>query len=1128
LTPKPLVVGATAPALAAGAGGGETRPTTADKMSVSQGGGRGMTMSSVFGGGSREALETLIGGSGGGGLGDDVSDTASVATHESDAADEGEEAKSAHTAADGGALDARAGGARVRQFSEQARAEGLSETALESLVTLRLTETPTVRIFSERAVRQFAGSAEEKDALAENARYEDALAHVAKFRDELFTSRGVGRPALSTKNKEITVVPPQTRAAEAQAASWDIHDVMRTRVTAADADGADEPHQSPLESVVRAVVSVAVATPGCLIDADAQVAIVPEGGGGGAVPAAAPTAPPAVAALALPPAHLALAPPPSRGSTTPAFDLPGMSPVAETPRTPMVADGAAGAGDADFSVDSVAVAQERDRIFASHSFVEKLALSERCVQQNAYHDSHKLYRAGPALDLNTRLLAAGATPLHGHVAAAAVLGVSHAAAAAERDARGSPPADAASRPPTAALGDDDRSRAASAATAISSAGVEGAAGGVGAAQHLAAFPETPVVEAPRVLTAAEAAQASAAAAALAAELPAPGLARLWSYASPALAGCSVSCMSWCRAPGANDLLAVGYGPTDFSAAQGTGAAAKGRVALWTLANPTHPVALLSSPDGVGVTSILFSSVNKRMLAIGCYDGTLAVFDAGRVLEGGPTTPTVVSERSLGAHTEPVWQLQWLPRADVTDGQVLVSISTDGRVCEWVSKKGVLVPRQLMTLKRTLRAKAPAGDGAAKSGSQGLLSRNLPGLSFEFVRDESGAGADAQSYTTYWAGMEDGTLARCSTSYSEQYLDALQAHAGPINRVRLSPFSHDAMLTASADWSIKLWNTATLPAVAAAAAIANSQEYRPPCLTFTTDSVKDAIVDVVWSPTLSTRFASVTRDGQVQVRQGVMRARPFVCVLSYPLLTPRPPPPNFSSPSTQTQQVWEAAGTALTPVINKTVCIEPEEWAAQLEIIVRGTLRVRSTLWSPVAAHSRPRAPPDLPTQAFEKEQRAQKAADEMVRKVLEERGDDEAPEPELVEACLAEARLAEGLPPVAGSRAKKSNAESKVSKEEEEEGAAEREAAAAAASDAAAAAAGASSAAGGPAQPPPPPPPPRKRLTCVLFADSNTQVLLTGDDRGRVDVYRVVGLSGQEDADLQLELLRGVVSTLKA
>lgn len=38
-----------------------------------------------------------------------------------------------------------------------------------------------------------------------------------------------------------------------------------------------------------------------------------------------------------------------------------------------------------------------------------------------------------------------------------------------------------------------------------------------------------------------------------------------------------------------------------------------------------------------------------------------------------------------------------------------------------------------------------------------------------------------------AGTEDGWIHRCSTSYSEQYLESYQGHMGPVYNVQWSPF-----------------------------------------------------------------------------------------------------------------------------------------------------------------------------------------------------------------------------------------------------------------------------------------------------------------------------------------------------
>lgn len=50
------------------------------------------------------------------------------------------------------------------------------------------------------------------------------------------------------------------------------------------------------------------------------------------------------------------------------------------------------------------------------------------------------------------------------------------------------------------------------------------------------------------------------------------------------------------------------------------------------------------------------------------------------------TPGLISDKlQVGAHTEAVWQVKWVARQDV--GEVLVSVSTDGRVTQWDCKKG---------------------------------------------------------------------------------------------------------------------------------------------------------------------------------------------------------------------------------------------------------------------------------------------------------------------------------------------------------------------------------------------------------------------------------------------------------
>jgi WD40 repeat protein len=348
-----------------------------------------------------------------------------------------------------------------------------------------------------------------------------------------------------------------------------------------------------------------------------------------------------------------------------------------------------------------------------------------------------------------------------------------------------------------------------------------------------------------------------------------------------------------------DLLAVGYGPYDFAGAEAAGGAVAtsggaeggagkegkksnaGMIALWTMANPEQPQAILKTPGGVGVTSLDFSATMPNILAAGLYDGTICLWDVAMVFTGrSDGSPALVSNKlSPGAPSDAVWQIQWVRKEEDGMGgggratEVLVSISTDGKVTEWTIHKG-LQAAPLMTLKRARAvppaeaapatggapgattggaeaasgaagSKADSGDALGAAGSEGLLSRTAVGLTLDFHPEDP---------TVYFLGTEDGLLAKCSTSYAEQYLEVVSGHAGPINRVRLSPFLPSALLTASSDGACKLWNVGP----------GGHCFNKGLSLTYTPEGAAEAVADLAWSPSVSNRFASVSRDGHVRV------------------------------------------------------------------------------------------------------------------------------------------------------------------------------------------------------------------------------------------------------------------------
>ena len=69
---------------------------------------------------------------------------------------------------------------------------------------------------------------------------------------------------------------------------------------------------------------------------------------------------------------------------------------------------------------------------------------------------------------------------------------------------------------------------------------------------------------------------------------------------------------------------------------------------------------------------------------------------------------------------------------------------------------------------------------------------------------------------FLVGSEDGRLRKCSTAYNSQALLAYDGHAGAVYAVQWNGCHPATFLSASADWTVKLWHSnrprvCTLPA-----------------------------------------------------------------------------------------------------------------------------------------------------------------------------------------------------------------------------------------------------------------------------------------------------------------------------
>lgn len=90
--------------------------------------------------------------------------------------------------------------------------------------------------------------------------------------------------------------------------------------------------------------------------------------------------------------------------------------------------------------------------------------------------------------------------------------------------------------------------------------------------------------------------------------------------------------------------------------------------------------------------------NGNILAVGMYDGTVAIYDVMTRQQ----TAAMESNHSSGKHSDPVWKMRWVEQ--VPDVDRLVTISTDGRISLWSITKG-LEFSDLMKLKRVVPKQA---------------------------------------------------------------------------------------------------------------------------------------------------------------------------------------------------------------------------------------------------------------------------------------------------------------------------------------------------------------------------------------------------------------------------------------
>ncbi|XP_062497424.1 cytoplasmic dynein 2 intermediate chain 2 isoform X2 [Pezoporus occidentalis] len=299
----------------------------------------------------------------------------------------------------------------------------------------------------------------------------------------------------------------------------------------------------------------------------------------------------------------------------------------------------------------------------------------------------------------------------------------------------------------------------------------------------------------------------------------------------------VTSISW-NATGS--VVACSYGRLD----DGDWSTEKSYVCTWNLdrrgLNPTHPDLVVDVPSSV--MCLAFHPSQPSLIAGGLFSGELVVWDTSRtedpvILRTGMTDDT---------HTDPVYQVNWLPDAKHRNQCRLLSVSTDGKILVWREERdGRLV----------------LAEGFA------LVAQQIPRSSWlkKVACGEAAVGVTSLSFShfdprVFVVGVEGGYSLQCCTAAATPALHrtgssvplrapaelAFSPHGGPVYSVSCSPFHRNLFLSCGTDGQVHLHSMLqTQPLVS----LQLSKKY---------------LFCVRWSPVRPLVFAAASGEGEVHL------------------------------------------------------------------------------------------------------------------------------------------------------------------------------------------------------------------------------------------------------------------------
>jgi len=261
----------------------------------------------------------------------------------------------------------------------------------------------------------------------------------------------------------------------------------------------------------------------------------------------------------------------------------------------------------------------------------------------------------------------------------------------------------------------------------------------------------------------------------------------------------------------------------------------GVLQIWNEHMPSRPEYVFHASSDI--LTAKFSPFHPSLVVGGCYSGQVLVWDT-RAKSHSPVQKTALTG---SGHTHPVYSIDIVGTQNANN---IISCSTDGVVCSW-SIDMLANPQEYLEL----LAPPPA-----KSEDVAPLCMAFP-----------------QADPTYFlAGTEEGTIYAChryERAGAKAGVDArirYAGHSAPVTALDFHPVRGavdlgDLVLSASMDWSVKIWRVRAPAATGGTAS--GAATVQTPVLDIPRE---DLIYDAKWSPVRPGVFACVDGGGVLEI------------------------------------------------------------------------------------------------------------------------------------------------------------------------------------------------------------------------------------------------------------------------